>query len=90
MAGKSGGKAARNDSGILSGERVTGVVKWFNDGKGYGFIVRDDGKKDVFVHHSAIQADGWKTLKEGDRVEFDVADGAKGPQAAAVVVLESA
>ncbi len=61
-----------------------GKVKWFNDRKGYGFIEQEDGK-DVFVHHSAIIGDGFKTLKEGQRVKFDVTEGPKGPQASNVV-----
>ena len=61
-----------------------GTVKWFNAEKGYGFISTDNGGGDVFVHFSAIQGDGFKTLKEGDRVEFDVVPGAKGRQAANV------
>lgn len=60
--------------------RVQGVVKWFNAEKGYGFIERE-GAKDVFVHHSAIIADGYRSLNEGDRVEFEVTQGQKGPQA---------
>ena len=66
-----------------------GKVKWFNNAKGYGFIGRDDGP-DVFVHYSAIQLDGYKTLKEGDDVEFDVVEGQKGPQADAVIRLRDA
>ena len=62
---------------------ASGKVKWFNDSKGFGFIESDDGT-DVFVHYSEIQGDGFKTLVEGDSVEFDVADGAKGPRAANV------
>ena len=61
--------------------RTTGTVKWFNDSKGFGFITRDDGQKDCFVHHSAIDGQGFKTLAEGERVEFDVVQGAKGPAA---------
>lgn len=61
-----------------------GTVKWFNDAKGYGFIAQEDGP-DVFVHFSAIQGEGFKSLKEGERVEFEITDGPKGPQAANVV-----
>jgi CspA family cold shock protein len=58
-----------------------GVVKWFNDSKGYGFISVDGESKDVFVHHTAIQGEGHKTLSEGQRVEFDIVPGQKGPAA---------
>jgi CspA family cold shock protein len=66
-----------------------GKVKWFNNAKGYGFIGREDGP-DVFVHYSSIQLDGYKTLKEGDDVEFDIVQGQKGPQADAVVRFKDA
>ncbi|MCZ6576642.1 MAG: cold-shock protein [Acidiferrobacterales bacterium] len=59
----------------------TGTVKWFNESKGYGFITPQDGSKDVFVHHSAITGSGFKTLAEGQRVTFEVRQGAKGPEA---------
>jgi len=65
---------------------VNGTVKWFNDKKGFGFIEREDGP-DVFVHHSAIKADGFKSLSEGQRVSFDVEQGPKGPSAANVTAI---
>lgn len=65
-------------------DRVTGTVKWFNASKGYGFIAREDGR-DVFVHFSAIQGEGYRSLNEGERVEFSVEDSPKGPQAVNVV-----
>lgn len=58
-----------------------GTVKWFNPEKGYGFITPDEGGKDLFVHHSAIQAEGFRSLNEGEKVEFEVTQGQKGPQA---------
>ena len=60
---------------------ATGTVKWFNDAKGFGFITPDDGGKDLFAHFSAIQGSGFKTLKENQKVSFEVAQGPKGPQA---------
>jgi len=68
--------------------RTTGTVKWFNDSKGFGFITRVDGEKDVFCHHSAIQGDGFKSLAEGDKVEFDVVQGQKGPAAENVAMMQ--
>ena len=62
-------------------DRVTGTVKWFNSEKGYGFIERGDGEKDVFVHYSAISGTGYRSLEEGQQVEFTVVEGQKGPQA---------
>ena len=67
-----------------SGERVTGTVKWFNDVKGFGFVEHEGGQ-DVFVHHSAIQMEDFKTLKEGQKVSMEVTDGQKGPQAENVI-----
>lgn len=65
---------------------MQGTVKWFSAEKGYGFIAPDGGGKDIFVHHTAIQMDGYKKLDEGDRVSFDPVKGNKGPQAEGVVV----
>ncbi len=67
-------------------EKVTGTVKWFNNTKGYGFLAQENGE-DVFVHHSAIQGEGYHTLEEGQRVEFTIEKGPKGLQAANVVIL---
>jgi cold shock protein len=61
--------------------RTLGTVKWFNDAKGFGFITPENGDKDCFVHHTAIKADGFRSLAEGERVEFDIVQGAKGPAA---------
>jgi CspA family cold shock protein len=69
-------------------ERELGVVKWFNGEKGYGFIARDNGEKDVFVHFTAINAEGFRTLREGQRVEFEVVQGQKGPQAQNVEIID--
>ena len=66
---------------------AVGTVKWFNDAKGFGFITPEGGGKDCFVHHTAIKAEGFKSLAEGERVEFEVVDGQKGPAAQNVVKL---
>ena len=65
--------------------RTTGTVKWFNDAKGFGFITPEGSDRDCFVHHSTIQVDGYRSLAEGDRVEFDIVQGQKGPAAENVV-----
>ncbi|KAA8730196.1 MAG: cold shock-like protein CspC [Ewingella americana] len=67
--------------------KLTGQVKWFNESKGFGFITPADGSKDVFVHFSAINSDGFKTLAEGQNVEFTIQDSPRGPSAANVVAL---
>jgi CspA family cold shock protein len=63
---------------------TTGTVKWFNDAKGYGFITPDEGGKDLFVHHSQITGEGFKSLAEGAKVQYDAAEGEKGPEARSV------
>jgi CspA family cold shock protein len=68
-------------------EMATGTVKWFNDAKGYGFIAPDDGSKDVFVHHSGITGEGFKSLVEGAKVEYEVRQGNKGPEAVDVQTI---
>lgn len=67
--------------------KTTGTVKWFNEVKGFGFISQADGGKDVFVHYRSIASDGYRSLAEGQQVEFNVEEGQKGPQAANVTVL---
>ena len=66
---------------------ASGTVKWFNDAKGYGFITPDEGSKDLFVHHSSITGDGFKSLAEGARVEYEQREGQKGPEAASVTLI---
>ena len=70
--------------------KLKGTVKWFNNAKGFGFIGREDGSPDVFVHYSAIDNDGYKSLQEGDQVEFEIVDGQKGPQAGSVTRIKAA
>ena len=70
-------------------DKTTGVVKWFSRLKGYGFINPDDGGREIFVHYSAIQGEGYRNLYEGDRVEFDLVDNGKGPQAQEVYARRS-
>lgn len=67
-------------------DRIIGTVKWFNNSKGYGFLAQENGA-DVFVHYTAIQSDGYRSLEEGQRVEFTIENGQKGPQASKVIVL---
>jgi cold shock protein len=67
---------------------ATGTVKWFNDSKGYGFISPDEGEKDLFVHHSNIAGEGFKTLAEGAKVEYEAREGQKGPEATNVAVVQ--
>lgn len=69
-------------------ERETGVVKWFNAAKGYGFIERSDDQGDVFVHYTAISSEGFRSLNEGDHVEFEIVEGEKGPQAQDVTIIK--
>jgi CspA family cold shock protein len=84
--------AQRSDTGMLTTEPELGTVKWFNEAKGYGWIERDGAGADLFVHFTAIEGSGFKTLKEGDRVEVEVEEGSpgKGPRAGRVRVIERA
>jgi CspA family cold shock protein len=77
-----------NKHGVGAMARTLGTVKWFNDAKGFGFITPENGDKDCFVHHTAIKAEGFRSLAEGDRVEFDIVQGAKGPAAENVVKVK--
>jgi CspA family cold shock protein len=69
-------------------DMATGTVKWFNDAKGYGFIAPDEGSKDLFVHFSNIAGEGFKSLSEGSRVEYEAREGTKGPEATNVIPIE--
>lgn len=79
-------KAGRSKE-TRKGNMLTGIVKWFDEKKGYGFITRDDGQDDVFVHHTELEGKGFRKVSEGERVEFDITPGKKGPKAARVRVL---
>jgi len=81
-----GTQNALSEESKVGSEKVTGTVKWFNENKGFGFIIQENGP-DVFAHFSAITGDGFRTLKEGQKVEFEVTQGQKGPQAEKIVVL---
>jgi CspA family cold shock protein len=78
---------SKNEKDISMSNKITGLVKWFNADKGFGFITPQDGSKDVFVHFSAIQSSDFKTLDEGQNVEFSIENGAKGPSAVNVIAL---
>jgi cold shock protein len=80
-------RSNRYSQGAPQMERITGTVKWFNDAKGFGFITPENGGKDCFVHHTAIQGEGFKSLTEGQRVEFEIVQAQKGPAAQNVVKL---
>ena len=81
------GRVGRVEGSINQRVDVNGKVKWFNDSKGYGFITPDDGERDLFVHHSDIQMDGFRTIREGQAVEFEVEEGPKGPAAKSVKIV---
>lgn len=95
MQGRVSGGGAAGLAGVLTKREesetiMTGTVKWFNEKKGYGFITPDDGAADVFVHHTDLEGKGFKSLVEGQSVEYRVAQGKKGPKAAGVRVLDKA
>jgi CspA family cold shock protein len=87
LNGTSRAEIQSQERGTLIMEKEKGTVKWFNSGKGYGFISRESGDGDVFVHHNEINGEGFKSLNEGDRVEFVVTQGQKGPAASDVSVI---
>jgi cold shock CspA family protein len=83
----SGADLSRNQVNKEARNMATGTVKWFNDAKGFGFITPDDGGKDLFAHHSSVQMDGYKSLKDAQKVSFDVTQGPKGPAASNIKPL---
>src|SRR5262245_54673674 len=83
-----GATTQSNEHGVGAMGGTVGTVKWFNDAKGFGFITPENGDKDCFVHYTAIKAEGFRSLSEGDRVEFDIVQGAKGPAAENVIKLK--
>jgi CspA family cold shock protein len=88
MMERGGAAASRSrHNEVVPMARVSGTVKWFNDAKGFGFITPENGEKDCFVHHTAIESDGFRSLAEGERVEFEIVQGQKGPAAEKVTKL---
>lgn len=87
VPGETGVRPEHNESFGEENNMARGTVKWFNDDKGYGFITPDDGGNDLFVHHSNIQMGGFKSLKDGQTVQYEAAQGKKGPEATNVTAL---